>query len=44
MLSSITFKSFIKSTRKELKWQQRTKKWELDSVSLLQLHRGLIHS
>ena len=44
MFLSIIFKSFIKSTRKELKWQQRRKKWELDSVSLLQLHRGLILS
>ena len=44
MFSSIIFKSFIKSARKELKWQHQRKKWELDSVSLLQLHRGLIHS
>ena len=44
MLSSIIFKSSIQSARKELKWQQRRKKWELDSVSLIQLHRGLIHS
>ena len=44
MLSSIIFMLFIKSTRKELKWQQGRKKWELDSVSLLQVHRGLIHS